>query len=439
MNRSSFVFLSTSLGRRLANLCLAIVMITSVGAMTLVASASIDDDQESQGWLQWRGPNRDSLIKAQPWPSDLSENHLSTVWRRELGPSYSGPIVTPDKIFTTETKDEKVEVVHAYERQTGKELWTAQWEGALSVPFFAKSNGDWIRSTPAYDGERLFVAGMRDVLVCLDGETGKQLWRVDFVRDTGAPLPAFGCVCSPLIDGDFLYIQAGAGLCKLNKLTGEIVWKSLEDEGGMNGSAFSSPFLATIDGVEQLLVQTRTQLAGVNTDDGKVLWRIDVPAFRGMNILTPTMVGERIFTSSYGGKSFLYEVAKEGDQWTSKIVWENRQQGYMSSPVVINDHIYLHLRNRRFTCLNAETGEATWTTTPFGQYWSMIAQGDKILALDQDGTLRLVQANPEKFTLISERKLCEDSWAHLAISGSQLVIRELNALRLLDWQGESGK
>lgn len=400
-----------------------------------VVSAQPTNEKET-GWLQWRGPNRDSIIEAQPWPSSLTEGNLDTVWRRDLGPSYSGPIVTENRIFTTETRDETYEVVRALDRQTGEEVWSTEWQGALSVPFFAKANGDWIRSTPVFDGDRLFVAGIRDVLVCLDGKTGEQVWRVDFVERTGAPLPNFGCVCSPLLDGNFLYIQAGAAFYKLDKTTGETIWSTLKDEGGMQGSAFSSPLLATIDGVQQMLVQTRSQLAGVDISDGTVLWRIDVPAFRGMNILTPTMVGERIFTSSYGGKSFLYEVSKEGDQWESKIVWENRQQGYMSSPVVIDGHIYLHLRNRRFTCLNAETGEATWTTKPFGQYWSMIAQGDQILALDQDGTLRLIQANPEEFTLISERSLCEDSWAHLAISGTQLAVRELKGLQLLDWKPE---
>ena len=77
-------------------------------------------------------------------------------------------------MFTTETKDKKFEVVTAFDRKTGKELWRAQWEGAMTVPFFAKANGDWIRATPACDGESLFVAGMRDVLVCLDAQTGKE-------------------------------------------------------------------------------------------------------------------------------------------------------------------------------------------------------------------------------------------------------------------------
>ena len=41
-------------------------------------------------------------------------------------------------------------------------MWKAEWPGAMSVAFMAKRNGDWIRSTPAYDGDSLYVAGIRD-------------------------------------------------------------------------------------------------------------------------------------------------------------------------------------------------------------------------------------------------------------------------------------
>ena len=114
-----------------------------------------------------------------------------------------------------ETKAEKTEIVRALDRATGRELWKAEWPGAMEVPFMAKRNGDWIRSTPAYDGDSLYVAGMRDVLVCLDAKTGKERWRIDFVKQFKAPLPDFGFVCSPLVVGDFVYVQAGAGFCKL--------------------------------------------------------------------------------------------------------------------------------------------------------------------------------------------------------------------------------
>lgn len=57
----------------------------------------------------------------------------------------------------------------------------------MTVAFFAASNGSWVGSTHAFDGEILFVAGMRDVLVSLNATTGKEQWRVDFVRECKAP------------------------------------------------------------------------------------------------------------------------------------------------------------------------------------------------------------------------------------------------------------
>jgi len=365
----------------------------------------------------------------------MPEESLKLLWRVPLGPSYSGPIVSEEMVFTTETKNKETEVVYAFDRRTGKERWRASWKGAMSVPFFAASNGSWIRATPAFDGKSLYVAGIRDVLVCLDADSGKERWRVDFVNEFKGELPAFGCVCSPLVDGDFIYIQAGASVAKLNKNTGKVLWRSLKDAGGMNGGAFSSPIIASLAGQRQLLVQTREKLAGLNMNSGDVLWSQVVPSFRGMNILTPTVVGESIFTSTYGNKSWLYEVAKTNDKYVVEQAWVNKAQGYMSSPVVIDGHAYLHLQNRRFTCINLKTGEQSWTSEPFGQYWSLVAQGDRILALDQTGLLYLIKANPKAFKLLDTRKISTaDTWAHLAVCGDELFIRELNALAVYRWK-----
>lgn len=385
-------------------------------------------------WPQWRGPTRDGQVAGPTWPDSLQEGSLELLWRVPLGPSYSGPIVSDELVFTTETKNKEIEVVSAFDRRTGKNRWSQEWPGALSVPFFAKSNGDWIRSTPAYDGECLYVAGMRDVLVCLVAKTGQERWRVDFVKELQSPLPDFGFVCSPLVDGEAIYVQAGAAVAKLNKQTGAIIWRTLANEGGMFGSAFSSPILADLLGKRQLVVQTRQKLAGVDPDTGDVLWSQVVPSFRGMNILTPVIVGDAVFTSSYQNKSWLYQIAREEDRFTVAEAWNNKAQGYMSTPVVVNGHAYLHLGNGRFACIDLRDGERKWTSQPFGKYASLVAQGDRILALDEQGTLLLLKANPEKFELLDSRKVSEaETWAHLAISGEELFVRELEALAAYRW------
>jgi outer membrane protein assembly factor BamB len=311
----------------------------------------------------------------------------------------------------------------------------ASWNGALRVPFFAASNGSWIRSTPAWDGRCLYVAGMRDVLVCLDGATGQQRWRVDFVESLKTPLPDFGFVCSPLLVDDHVYVQAGASFVKLDKRTGRVLWRTLQDDGGMWGGAFSSPILANLHGIPQLIVQTRTTLAGVAPDSGRVLWSQKVPAFRGMNILTPVVLGDRIFTSAYGGSAFLFQINRQTEGLNVQTLWQVPVQAYMCTPVVIDGHAYLHLRSQRFTCIKLASGKTCWTSPPFGQYWSLIAQGDRILALDQRGELLLIRATPEKFELLDRRTISESpTWAHLAISGDELFIRELGATAVYRWR-----
>ena len=139
-----------------------------------VAAPANAEELTNDTWPQWRGPHRNGSLVSTTLPDDLAS--MKQVWKVDLSPSYSGPIVSSDYVFVTETEGKDVEVVRDLDRKTGKEIWNHQWEGTMSVPFFAKSNGDWIRATPAFDGERLYVAGIRDVLVCLDAKTGKEHW-----------------------------------------------------------------------------------------------------------------------------------------------------------------------------------------------------------------------------------------------------------------------
>jgi len=386
-------------------------------------------------WPEWRGPTRDGMIKeGAPWPKSIAKKKLKLSWRKEIAKGYPGPVVSENLVFTVETKS-KNEIVRAFDRTSGEQKWETQWPGSMSVPFFAWKNGSWVRSTPAYDGKNLYVAGMRDFLVCLDAESGKKKWEIDFMKRYKTPLPAFGFVCSPMIEGDHLYVQAGAGFVKLDKETGESVWRALDDKGGMYGSAFSSPTMAKLGGIEQVVVLTRTDMTGVEPEKGKVLWKKPIKAFRGMNILTPTIFGNSVFTSSYGGKSLLFDLAKDSDGFSINQKWENKQEGYMSGPIVIGDYCYIHLRKQRMTCLDMKSGETKWISSEsFGKYMSMVSNGKEILALDEDGTLYLIEPDSEKLFIKEKRTISKSpSWAHLAVAGNQLFVRELEAIACYEW------
>lgn len=434
-------------GRKQANwlgrtgLCWGVLLgLLWVGGELLTTGATVSAEEGHPGWNQWRGPTRDGQISGPAWPDSLAENVLQERWRITRGLSYSGPVVNEKAVFTTATMNRKTELVTAHDRETGEELWSAEWEGAITVPFFAAANGSWIRATPALDEQTLYVAGMQDVLVALDAESGSERWRIDFVNKFRSPIPPFGFVSSPLVLGDAVYVQAGGGFVKVNKHSGEILWRTLDDDGGMMGSAFSSPILTTLAGVPQLLVQTREKLAGVDPDSGNVLWEQPIPNFRGMNILTPLVYREGVFTSSYQHQSWRFDLQREDAIWQVREAWSNNARGYMNSPVVVDGHVYLHLQNQRFACFDMETGARKWTSEPFGKYSSMIANGKQILALDQRGELLLIKANPEEFELLDRRQISEqETWAHLAIVDQELYIRELGGLLRLDWQNATQK
>ena len=386
-------------------------------------------------WPQWRGPSRDGMIKqGAPWPISIEKDKLVLSWRKKIAKGYPSPVVSEKLVFTVETKG-KHEIVRSFDRANGKQKWETRWKGSMTVPFFAWKNGSWVRSTPILDGENLFVGGMRDLLVCLDAETGKRKWSVDFMKRYGSPLPTFGFVSSPLIVGNYLFVQAATGLVKIDKRTGESIWRILKVEGDRYTSAFSSPMVAIFEGIEQLVVQTRTNLVGVNPTSGKVLWRKPVKAYRGMNILTPTILLNSIFTSCYGGKSLLFNLENNSGDFLIREKWNNKQEAYMSSPVIIGNYGYLHLRKQRMTCLDMRNGETKWISSEtFGKYMSMVSDGKEILALDEDGSLYRIEANPEKLVILEKRKISQSpSWAYPALAGNQMFIRELEAIACYHW------
>lgn len=409
---------------RLAPICLALIHV-----FWFIGTAGAAD------WNQWRGPNRNSQLLESDWPDSVN-GRLEEVWTRPHGPTYSGPVVSNGIVYTTETVDKSFERVTAYRLDDGEEVWSVKWDGAMAVPFFAAENGDWIRSTPACDGKHLVVLGMRDVLVCLNPETGAESWRVDFPSQAGTPLPSFGAVCSPLIDGQYVYVQSGGALACVALADGSIQWQTLEKGGSMmTNGAFSSPVIATLSGVRQLVVQTRSHLCGVSLEDGQVLWMQPVEAFRGMNILTPLVSGDRIFTAAHSGKSQLFEVRRSEDSnWSVSEVWSQKLQGYMSSPVLIGDTIFLHQKNNRLSALSLKDGTIHWTTSPEAKYWSMVASGNKILALTNEGNLMLINGTEKEFDRVDRKKVADDSWAHLAIQDNYVIVRDLAALKVFRWK-----
>jgi len=138
------------------------------------------------------------------------------------------------------------------------------------------------------------------------------------------------------------------------------------------------------------------------------------------------------------GRSMRFDVTADGDKVSARRTWDTSQTAYMSTPVRLGDHLYAHLESRRLACLDAKTGRAKWTADPsFGEYMSFAVRGDRLLALDQKGVLYLIRATPERYDLLDQRKVSEaDAWAHLAVCGDEVFVRDLKGITAYRWPGK---
>ena len=107
------------------------------------------------------------------------------------------------------------------------------------------------------------------------------------------------------------------------------------------------------------------------------------------------------------------------------------------NPTEIGEHLYLFGRDKKFYCIEAATGKTAWVSEEkFGEYWSLVHQGDRVLALDQRGELILFDADPTAFTILDRKKISpkDPTWAHLGVTGDRLMVRSLKGLTVYQWK-----
>jgi outer membrane protein assembly factor BamB len=174
----------------------------------------------------------------------------------------------------------------------------------------------------------------------------------------------------------------------------------------------------------------------VDLESGKQLWKKDIPSFRGMNILTPVTEGDTVFTSTYGGTTQGFTVASDGGKQKTVDGWSLKYEGHMCTPVVVGGHAYFLGKDRKMACVNVNTGKEAWRSEKtYSDYCSLVANGDRILALDSKGKLLLVKADPKAFEVVGEATVGGgDAWAHLAVCGDVVFVRGLAGLTVYQWK-----
>lgn len=295
--------------------------------------------------------------------------------------------------------------------------------------------GDGPRGTPTVDGDKVYVEGGHGDVSCLDAKSGKTLWHVNLTKGFGGGVPGWGYSESPLIVGDLVIVTPGGKqgtLLALNKQSGERVWQSEEVS---EGAHYSSPVLAEINGIKQIVQFGNQSVFGVSLEDGKRLWSYKAPANGTANCCAPIVDDNYVFaSSSYGTGSGLAKIIEAGStQQAEEQYFEKKLECHHGGVVKVGDYLYSNAGGT-LMCLEFKTGKIMWQNRSVGKGSLVVADG-MLYLLSENQEVALAEATPEKYREHGRFKIeghGRPSWAHPVVAGGVLYIRDQESLTAYD-------
>lgn len=379
------------------------------------------------------GPRRDGMVPHINLARDWRATPPMEVWRQAIGRGLSAFAVVNGIAVTMEQRGDQ-EAITAYDVATGELLWANSAPGRFSHLL----GGVGPRSTPTISEGRVYALGALGRFVCLDGATGDVIWEKNLLEEYNVTPEQesanvmFGRANSPLVVGDLVIIPAGgnkggriASLVAYHKLTGDTVW-----EAGSRQISFSSPRLAKLAGVDQILIVNEDTLSGHHPGTGAGLWEYPWPGHTprdGSSSQAVPVPPDRVFVSKgYGGGAALLQlIPAENDPWAVKEVWaSHRLLRTKFTQVIIKDGFIYGLSDGILECVDLEAGKRVWKAGRY-QHGQILGVGDLLLVLTESGRVVLVEPTPEEANkVLGEFQAVEgQTWNNMALYGDLLLVR----------------
>jgi outer membrane protein assembly factor BamB len=369
-------------------------------------------------WPAWRGPTADGhAASGQKLPLRWSESE-HVLWSAKVrGRGHGSPTVVGDRIYLATADVAKEEqLVLCFDRATGKTVWESVVHSGNFITG-GHRNSSLASSDVVSDGERLYVNFLNDSAVfttALDF-SGKVLWQrrvCDFKLHQG-----FGA--SPVIYQSVVLVAAdhrgGGRMSGLNKVTGAILWQQ-ERPPVAN---YATPAVVTAAGKTQVVLAGCNLVSSYDPLTGGKHW--EIAGSTEETVVTAVTDGSRIFIG--GGYPKNHTMAVEADG-SGKIAWENATRTYVPSMLVKNGHLFAVGDSGKATCWKAATGEERWSEKVDREFYgSPVMMDSRVYVTSKGGVTSVFDATPEKFTLIAQNQLGDESFSSPAICDNRIYLR----------------
>ena len=411
-------------------------LILLITAVTISGCSSSSPTQNMAEWPSFHGADRTNKSNETGLLREWPEEGPELLWTFSgLGEGYSTIIVADGHIYASGLESGQT-TLFCLDLQ-GNTVWKKANGKAWSTTLSWATTYTGARSTPTYSDGVVYHLGEAGRLAAFDAKTGEELWYKDLKTEFDAPELEYGYSESVLVEGEKLFVRPagrdGYQVC-LNKNDGSLIWANNEIPGT---EGYSSMVLMDFGNHQMGIASSSNSYYGIDINTGDLLWRADFENPRGLNITDAVISDDYVFmTSGYGKGSMLVKLTSESDNIKPVTIWETDLMDNHHGGVILQDgFLYGSGSNSRgWFCLEMLTGQQRWNADGKGSI--TYADGMLYLLDERSGSIKLAEANPEKYIQKGEFKVPQGGegmyWAHPVVCGGRLYIRHADKVYAYD-------
>lgn len=399
-------------------------------AFVISISPLIHAQQVTVNWPQIFGPNGDGHAVADNLPIQWNKT-TNVSWSTPIeGEGWSSPVIYDGQIWFTTAKDQGRQLFAVcVDAKTGKDVKYIKLKDVTDLQQKHQLNS-YASPTPVIDDQHVFLHFGTYGTFCVNTKTHKIEWQrgdLNVAHSVGpgsSPVPYDDKIIFHNDGTDKRYIIA------LYRKNGKTAWKS-ERSNEINKfkerkKSFCTPTIAKHNGKDILVSVSADSTFAYDPNTGKELWRFDYEGYS--NVPKPLVYKNNvIFSSGYDVASLIsFNIdsklkGKNEENWSF-----SRSVPRRSSPIIVDDHVYMTSDTGIMQCIDAKTGEMMWADR-LGRNIDFCASplyaGGRIYVFDQEGTTTVIRPNTEKLDVLARNQLPSGCMATPAISNNALFIR----------------
>ncbi len=383
----------------------------------------------AQEWTRFRGPNGTGFGLATNLPAHWTDADYR--WKVRLpGAGHSSPVLWGDRLFVTGAVPATDQfVLVCLNADTGKQLWRRDFP----LPAYTThANNTLATATPATDQTHVYVSRVEggDLRLTALNHDGSPAWEYDL----GTIRTEHGQGHSPIVHAGRVILSKDHDLpgriVALEAATGRLIWETPRRAGHAD---YSTPcVVAAKDGADWLIFNTREDgIAAVDAATGRVAWQAP-GLLRLRSVSSPVSVAGLLIGScgSGGGGNYVVALrppARPGE--VPAVAWQIRKSApYVPTSLALGGLLFLWSEGGIVTCVRAATGEAVWQERVGGNYFSSPVCADgKLINLSTTGEV-VVLAAGDSYELLGRNALDEGGHATPAVARGSLFVRTMNHL-----------